>query len=278
MKKEKNKRGRRNKANSHFEFQFNNLIPNSKRSQVTVFIILALAIVVVLILLFVGKDRITSIITEKTPVEQIKECMQEPLQTSLDKISVQGGSLEPKNYYLYQGNKIEYLCYTEENYVQCVMQKPLLKQSIEKELETYLQPRAKNCIDAAKSSLQKKGYAVSSKNPVVKVSLVPGNILVDIDTDLIIEKGSTETYKSIKTDSSSRLYELVMVASSILNWEARYGDSETMSYMIYYPSIKAEKKKQSDGTTIYILTDRTTLDKFMFASRSLAIPSGFTGQ
>ena len=254
------------------------MVRKKKKSQVTVFIILALAIVVVLILLFIGRDKITSIITGKTPVEQIKECMQEPLQTALDKITVQGGSLDPKNYYLYQGNKIEYLCYTEENYAQCVMQKPLLKQSIEKELETYLQPRAKNCIDAAKSSLQKKGYTVSSKNPIVKVSLVPGNILVDINTDLTIEKGSTETYKSIKTDLSSRLYELVMVASSILNWEARYGDAETMNYMIYYPSLKVEKKKQDEGATIYILTDRTTSDKFMFAVRSLVIPVGVTGQ
>ncbi len=262
-KKEKKKRGKK---------------ANSKKGQITVFIILALAIVVILILLFIGRDRITSIISGKTPVEQIKECMQEPLKTALDKVTVQGGSLDPKNYYLYQGNKVEYLCYTEENYVQCVMQKPLLKQSIEKELETYLQPRAKNCIDAAKSSLQKKGYSVSSKNPVVKVSLVPGNIMVDIDADLQITKGNTESYKSIKTDLSSKLYDLVMVASSILNWEARYGDAETMSYMIYYPSIKAEKKKQSEGTTIYILTDRTTGDKFMFASRSVVIPPGLTGQ
>lgn len=254
------------------------MVRKNKKSQVTVFIILALAIVAVLLLLFLGKDRITSIITEKTPVEQIKECMQEPLKTALDKISVQGGSLDPKNYYLYQGNKIEYLCYAEENYAQCVMQKPLLKQSIEKELETYLQPRAKLCIDAAKSSLQKKGYTVSSKNPAVKVSLVPGNILVDMNTDLTVAKSSTETYKSIKTDYSSRLYELVMVASSVLNWEARYGDAETMNYMIYYPSIKAEKKKQDEGATVYILTDRTSGDKFMFASKSMIIPAGLTGQ
>ncbi|MDP2926472.1 MAG: hypothetical protein Q8N99_08900 [Nanoarchaeota archaeon] len=248
----------------------------NKKGQITVFIILALAIVVVLLLLFLGKDKITSIISEKTPVEQIKECMQEPLKTALDKISVQGGSLDPKNYYLYQGNKIEYLCYVEENYVPCVMQKPLLKQSIEKELETYLQPRARLCIDAAKSSLQKKGYSASSKNPAVKVSLIPGNILVDMDTDLTVVKGSTEIYKSIKTDYSSRLYELVMVASSVLNWEARYGDAETMNYMIYYPSIKAEKKKQDEGATIYILTDRTTSDKFMFAVRSLVVPPGLS--
>ena len=69
-----------------------------------------------------------------------------------------------------------------------------------------------------------------------------------------------------------------MISSSILNWEARYGDSETMNYMIYYPSIKVEKKKQGDGSTVYIITDRLDLDKFMFASRSMALPAGLTGQ
>ena len=68
-----------------------------------------------------------------------------------------------------------------------------------------------------------------------------------------------------------------MIASSISNWEAKYGDSETMNYMIYYPNLKVEKKKQGDGTTIYIITDKESEDKFMFASRSLVLPAGFTG-
>ena len=44
--------------------------------------------------------------------------------------------------------------------------------------------------------------------------------------------------------------------------------------MLYYPSIKVEKKKQSEGTTIYILTDRDSSEEFMFAVRSFAIPPG----
>jgi len=68
-----------------------------------------------------------------------------------------------------------------------------------------------------------------------------------------------------------------MITSSIINWEARYGDSESLSFMMHYPSLKIEKKLQSDGTTIYILTNKNTLDKFMFASRSVALPVGITG-
>jgi len=74
---------------------------------------------------------------------------------------------------------------------------------------------------------------------------------------------------------NNNLYELVSIVNSILNWEARYGDSETTIYMNYYHDLKVEKKKQSDGSTIYILTDRNTLDKFQFASRSVAWPPGY---
>ncbi len=268
----KNKRG-----NSRSEFLFNKHLLNSKRSQVTVFVILAIAIVIVLIVLFVGRDRLFSVFTPESPINQIKTCAQEPVEEAIEILKLQGGSLEPELYYLYQGNKVEYLCYTDANYKNCVMQKPLLKQSIEKEIKSYAEPRIKNCINSVVDELRNKGYVVSMTSPDISFSLVPNNIMIDINTNLQITKDSTESYKSIKTDVSSKLYDMVMIASSISNWEARYGDSETMTYMMYYPSLKVEKKKQGEGTTVYILTDRDSDDKFMFASRSLVIPAGLTG-
>ena len=254
------------------------MVGKNKRGQVTVFVILAIAIVIVLIVLLTGRSDLFSIFTGETPVQQIKTCAQEPVEEAIEILKLQGGSLEPELYYLYQGNKIEYLCYTDANYDNCVMQKPLLKQSIEKEIRKYAEPRIKNCINSVKSSLEGKGYEVSMKTPEISFSLVPNNIMIDMDLDLKLVKDKTESYKSIKTDLSSKLYDMVMIASSISNWEARYGDSETMTYMMYYPSLKVEKKKQGDGTTVYILTDRNSDDKFMFASRSLALPAGLTGQ
>jgi len=158
------------------------------------------------------------------------------------------------------------------------MQKPLLKQSVEQQINSYAAPRIRNCVSSVKANLERKGYQVSMSNPEISISLVPGNIIVDIISDIKIVKDKTESYTSIKTDMASDLYGQVMLASSISNWEAVYGDAETMNYMIYYPSMKVEKKKQGDGTTIYIITERNSGDKFVFASRSLVIPAGFTGQ
>ncbi|MFA7707537.1 MAG: hypothetical protein WCX73_01175 [Candidatus Pacearchaeota archaeon] len=250
----------------------------NKKGQITIFIILALAIVVILVLLYTGKTNLTAIFSPTTPIDQIKECVQEPIQEAVDILRLQGGSLDPSLYYIYQGSKIEYLCYTEEYYKTCIMQKPLLKQSVEQQIKSYSEQRIKNCISSVKANLERKGYQVTMNNPQISVSLLTGNILVDIITDITITKEQTESYKSIKVDMPSNLYEQVMLASSISNWEATYGDAETMNYMIYYPSLKLEKKKQGDGTKIYIITNRDSKEKFMFASKSLVLPVGISGE
>jgi len=246
----------------------------NKKAQVTIFIILALAIAIVLILLFVGQDRLVTIITGEPPVDQIKNCVREPLEIAIETLSNQGGVLDPKNYYLYEGGKVEYLCYNEEDYKRCIMQKPLLRQSIENELKEYILPITQNCIDGVQSSLQDKGYIVSSKPAEIEIMIIPNTILLDIKSDLRIEKEKTEVYESIKIDVNSELYDLLMITSSITNWEARYGASESLIYMGYYPGLKVESKKRSEGTTIYTLTHRNSLDKFRFATRSVAIPPG----
>ena len=108
----------------------------------------------------------------------------------------------------------------------------------------------------------------------LNVELLPKRIVVTFNRSLTLTKEESQKYSSFVVILNNNLYELVSIANSILNWEARYGDSETTTYMDYYHDLKVEKKKQSDGTTIYILTDRNNQNKFQFASRSIAWPPG----
>ena len=107
------------------------------------------------------------------------------------------------------------------------------------------------------------------------IELLPKRIVGIFNYSLILTKGSTERYDSFSVVLNNNLYELVSIASSILNWEARYGKAESTIYMNYYHDLKVEPKLQSDGTTIYILTDRNNGNKFQFASRSVAWPPGY---
>ncbi|MEK6872949.1 MAG: hypothetical protein AABW90_02975 [Nanoarchaeota archaeon] len=248
----------------------------NKKGQLTIFIILGLLILMALILLFTRPD-IKTFFVPKTTIEHIEDCAKIPIKDGIEILNKQGGVINPQNYYLYQGNKIEYVCYTKENFKTCVMQKPILKNTIEDELKIYSQPKIIGCINSIVESLEKSGYEVSMKTPNISIELVPDNVLINLDIDLKISKENTESYNNIRIGIKSKIYNFVMIASSIMTWETRFGDSETLNYMLLYPSIKVEKKKQGEGSKIYIITDRDTEEKFMFAVRSAVIPPGLIG-
>jgi len=248
-----------------------------KKGQITIFIIIAIIIIAIVILLYMFYPNIKTTLGFglKNPSEYIQTCMEEEIQNQVDELSLQGGSLSPEHYIMYNNEKIEYLCYTREYYKTCVMQQPMLKEHIESEIKNSIKNKAEECFDSMKESYEKKGYSVNLKKGETNVELLPKRIITTFSHSLALTKQDSENYKSFKVVLNNNLYELISITNSILNWEARYGDSETTIYMNYYHDLKVEKKKQSDGTTIYILTDRNNQNKFQFASRSLAWPPGY---
>jgi len=248
----------------------------NKKGQLTIFIILGILILIILIVIFMRNDDLRSYFTGKSPVEEIKECIRGPIEEKLEILRYQGGAIEPENYYLYEDNKLDYACYTDEEYKTCVVQKPILKNSIEKELKDYTEKEIISCIGEARDKLRGKGYEVAMKESELRVEIFPNTILVEVDVGLTLSKGDNiDSYGKVSSNIPSRMYDFVMIATSIIQWETRYGDSEVMNYMLYYPSIKVEKKKQGDGTTIYIISDfDNPKETFMFASKSFVVPPG----
>ena len=245
-----------------------------KKGQVSIFIILGILIVVVLLILFSRDAGFDTIFAKQSPYQEIEGCAQTAIQEGLDILMLQGGVIESENYFMYEGKKIDYVCYSENEYENCIMQKPILTNTIRDELVKYSTPKIKSCLNSVKSSLEGRGYSVVMRDPEIVIDLVPDNVLVDMNLGLRIEKTGVESFDHIRTGIKSKIYNFALITSSISQWETRYGDSETLNYMLYYPSLKVEKKKQSEGTTIYILTDRDSNEKFYFASRSIAIPAG----
>jgi len=247
-----------------------------KRGQITLFVIIAIIIVAIVILIYMFYPKIATMIgiTPKSPQVSIQDCMEDELGKIVEQLSLQGGSLNSSNYYAYEGNKLEYLCYTEEFYKQCVMQQPMLKQHIEGEISGAIREKSKECFGKMKSDYERAGYDVNLQQKNMTVELLPKRIIINFNYPLTLTKGASKRYDHIDVILKNNLYEMVIIATSILNWEARYGDAETTAYMNYYPELKVEKKKQTDGTTVYILTERDTKNKFQFASRSMAWPAG----
>ena len=248
----------------------------NNRGQVTMFIIIGIVIVVFAVLIFLFWPKISSIVgSEKSPEEFIQDCLGGDLKETVDLVSSQGGSINPKNYFLYKDDKLELLCYTSEDYKLCTMQQPLLKQHIENEIKSEINDKVKTCFDKLQSDYQGKGYEVSLQRKNFSVELLPNKVSVVFNYPLTLTKGDVKKYEQIRISLNNNLYELVGISNSILNTEATYGDSETTIYMTYYPWLKVEKLKQTYGETVYILTDRDSGNKFQFATRSMPWPPGY---
>lgn len=248
-----------------------------KRGQVTIFVIVALILVVIAIMFYLlyPQIRATLGLDTKNPNQFIQDCLEDHIKDAKEKLVLQGGSINPEHYFLYNNDKIEYLCYSEEYYLMCVVQQPLLKNHIEEEIKKEISANVQTCFENLESDFKKRGYGVSLKNGNFEIELLPKRIVARFNHSLTLTKDAKEEYKSFSVVLNDNLYELVSIANSIISMETKYGDSEATTYMNYYHDLKVEKLKQTDGTTIYILTDRNTNNKFQFASRSLAWPPGY---
>ena len=247
------------------------------KGQVTIFIIVAIAIVAVGILIYLFYPNISSLfgIGTDSPTASIQSCLEKDIGNAVETLVLQGGDLNPKHFFMYDNSMVGYLCYTNEYYKPCVMQNPLLKQHIENEIKSVVEEKAKDCFDSMEENYRGKGYEVNLVRGDMNVELLPKRVSVTFDNTLTLKKSSSERYEKFIVVLNNNLYELVSITNSILNFEAVYGDAETTTYMDYYRDLKVEKKKHSDGTTVYIITDRNTENKFQFASRSYAFPPGY---
>ena len=244
-----------------------------KRGQVTAFIIIAILIVGAILLFFLW-IRPTYIAPSGERLG-FEGCIKDAVESEMKILGEQAGFVNPKLSYMYQNHEIGYLCYTNLYYKQCVVQKPFLKQHFESELKKKTGEKIHRCYENSVDELKAKGYEVRAGTLDFEILLEPGKIFVELDAPVSISKQATQRFTRFEIDINSPIYEMLMIATSLLQYETKFGDSDTTSLMIFYPEFIIDKLKQSDGTTIYIITDKNTKTKFQFASRSMAWPAGY---
>ena len=244
-----------------------------KRGQAAIFVVVAIVIVSVFLLIIVY-PRVQVFISDVNPGQFIRSCLEPEIERVLPKITSQGGSYQPEHYVTHLGKKIQYLCYTAENYKPCIVQQPLLVRHVEREIKEQIQPRARQCVQQLKEEYERRGYRVSIALGDINVSIVQGSIETEYTGLFEVSKENTQTFRTFGVSKTSELYDLLMLSTSIIEFESTLGGSETLLYVQFYPDLKIEKLKK-EGDTIYTLTNVVTEDKFTFATRSLAWPSGY---
>ncbi|MBS3091930.1 hypothetical protein J4466_00770 [Candidatus Pacearchaeota archaeon] len=255
-----------------------------KKGQITIFVIIAIVIIAAVILFFTLTQQGKNIVQQVTGSEaaldvvgEITNCIEnnEEINNKIALITSQGGSIAPENYILYNNSKVEYLCYSSDYLKTCYMQQPLLLQHITQELQNAVRTDVESCFAKEKELLESRGYNVNLGRINFSLEITPDNLVFNINTPMTITKTNSQTFKDFTIRKNSGLYQLIMLSTSILNFEARYGDSDPALYMTLYPSVRVEKQRKSGGSKVYILSDRDTNEVFMFASKSLAWPPGY---
>lgn len=254
----------------------------TKRAQVTIFIILGVIIVAIGALIYFLYPQIKStFIKSNDPQSFIQTCLEDSVNQAIANISMQGGSINPQNYYSYynpdmlQVYKVEYLCYTNQYYLNCTVQQPLLMSHVESEILKKIQPTVSSCFSSLQSNYQRQGYSVNLINGNTTVNILPGKVVVTLNNQLTLTKGNTQRFDQFNILINNNLYQLIMVAYNIINSEASYGDTNVRLFMFYYHDLIVQQTLQSDGTKIYILKNQNTGDIFQFATRSVVWPAGY---
>ncbi|MEK6875686.1 MAG: hypothetical protein AABX30_03305 [Nanoarchaeota archaeon] len=251
---------------------------NNKKAQVTIFIILAILIVALIAGFFLLRNKFVPDIqqrNEKNPEYILRTCIEKDLGNLIEKISLQGGYVNPNLAHELDGKNISYLCYTQNLYVKCINQEPMLINHLQEEIKINIDGELEACFNKLKTDFEKDAYSVEMGVMIFYVELIPGKINLKIDRNLNIQKGSENLkYENYEIKQSTKLYDLAILAQEIAGQEAEYCNFESVGFMTMYPKFSIDKKELGDLTRIYILKEKKSKEEFKFAIRSCVMPGG----
>ncbi len=241
----------------------------NRKGQVTLFILLAVIIVSIVLIFFLWARPTYLLDTGKGL--GFENCIRDAMEPMIDELGENAGFVNAGFSYLYGGQEFVYLCYTNEYYKTCTVQVPFLRMNFQEQMEKVMKEKISVCYDNSIENLKAEGYSVTSGTVDYEILIEPGVVRVEIDAPTSV---GSQKFARFNVQVNSPIYEMVMISTSILQSEAKYGDSDISEMMRFYPDYIIDKIKRSDGTTIYILESKLFGTKFQFASRSLAWPAG----
>ena len=248
----------------------------NKKAQLAIWVIISVVIVGGIILfLLVGRREIVPQVEEFQPQTFLGSCVQESVVEAVDKMLPQGGFLEPKNYKLYAGIKIEYLCYNGGNYLPCINHHPMLLNEIKSQIRNYTLPIVESCFESLKTELEKRNYEVEMGALNISESLAPERVSIRLNKEVTLTKDAeTRRFEKFDIDIASPIYDLASIAIEIASQEAEFCSFSTTGYSLMYPNFEISSVKTSDSSKIYIIKDRKFGKVMNIAIRGCAIPAG----
>ena len=246
----------------------------NKKSQVTIFVILALIIVVIVILIFLLRSPPkTKVFDEDEPQAFIESCTNEYVEDAIFYISRHGGSIEPKGSITFKDIDRNYLCYNNNYFEPCINQHPLLIEEIETEITNYIYRHLEVCFEELKQNFEKRYEVSLSPDMQVKTTLQHKNILIEIGRELETTRGDeARKFEKFEIHFDHPMYDLAEISMEIVNQETQYCNFDVIGFMFLNPEYDVIKFITGDSNIIYQVTERSTDQKFTFATRGCVLP------
>lgn len=242
----------------------------NNKGQVTMFIIVGIIVVVGILTFFLFIQP--TYIQDKGKQLGFEGCVADVVEEAIKELELKAGFIDPEFTYPYNGEKLTYLCYTNEYYETCTVQVPFLKNKFDSEMEKLIRDDVNACYENSIDELKAQGYSVTPGVVTYDVLIEPSVVRVEIDAPTSV---GGQQFARFNAEVNAPTYDMVMIATSILQFETKYGDADASAMMEFYPDYKITKMKRSDGTTVYILEHKGLGNKFQFASKSLVWPAGY---
>jgi hypothetical protein len=241
-----------------------------ERGQVTIFVIIAIVIVAGILSFFLWVQP--TYFSGKSATLGFEGCVEDVVSGAISELELKAGFINPQFTYNYNGEKLTYLCYTNSYYETCAVQVPFLKNVFDEQMELLIREDVDVCYSNSINDLKARGLSVVQGAVNYDVLIEPNVVRVEIDAPTVV---GSQQFARFNVKVTAPTYEMVMIATSLLQFETKYGDADASSMMVFYPDYIITKFKRGDGTTIYTLKHKTLGNKFQFASRSLVWPAGY---
>jgi len=243
-----------------------------KRGQVTLFIILGIVILVVIALIFglrnilgigISSDKFISL--KMGPlVDDLNKCIKENADEGIVLIGKQGGTLKPIKYRMYNGNKVNYLCYNIVGDERCSNRMVVLN-DMEGELNDYLQFELANCVDT-RALAKKLFYKVDIEKLSVDTRILGDNVVVNVKYPITISKGAaTLTQEDFSQTINRPLGDLYNTVYDIIDSETTSGQFLQLPYMLAKRGSVEINVDKPYPDKIYILNKKNDNYIFQFA-------------
>jgi len=199
---------------------FYNLLQSQRaeKAQLAIFVIIAIILVASVALVFVFFNQDFGFLRQaENPVKDIEHCLENDLEEIVNEISIHGGRYDPEEgYILYEKQRINYLCYTDDYDEKCVSREPVLSGRVKKEIIDQISGK----VDACFASLGRRLQDYEEEATELDVEIIPNKLILKINKKIYFtENEQNKNLENFNIGIRSPMFGFISLATEMVNQE-----------------------------------------------------------